>query len=313
MLTPRENLKLFGHEKARESFLTSFHSARFAHAWIVAGPFGIGKATFAFHMARYILSGRQNRNTQFSETDAFHRRIVAQSHGNLWTLGGEETPEIGVESIRDLNGFLNKTLGDGDWRVVLIDGADKLNRNAANALLKRLEEPPPQTVFFLITSLSGCLLPTIRSRCQLLTLSSLQENEVQEVLLAQNLSSPDFLSLAQGSPVRLIRLMEGKGVEIYHKLQEVLQGQAPTSLIYTYGGEEASYTLIEDLLRNYLHRHLLEKIEDRPSFFKELSLDSVLTVYGKIETLFDQCRIAQLDRKATLTSVFAALEKRNEL
>jgi len=307
MLTPRENLKFFGHQEAQNVFLKAFHSGRFPYAWIITGPFGIGKATFAFHMARYILSGRQDGNTIFSESDPLHRRVVAQSHGDLRTLGGEEASEIGVESIRELNAFLNQTSAEGGWRVIIIDGADRLNRNAANALLKRLEEPPLKTVFLLITALPGRLLATIRSRCQLLALTPLEEETVKEVLFSQNISAPTFLSIAQGSPGRLMRLMEGEGQQIYADLQKVLQGGSPTSFVHTYGGEEGSYILLEDLLRNFLHTDLLAKVEGGPSLFNEVSLDEALRVYEKIEGLFDQCRFAQLDRKVTLTCVFASL------
>lgn len=148
MLTPRENLHLFGHLEARECFLNAVHSQRFPHAWILSGPFGVGKATFAYHMARYILSNREDRNTTFTQDDPLYCRIRAQSHGDLWTVGGDEGGEIGIEPIRQLTSFLSQTTFEGGWRVVIIDGVEKLNRNAANALLKSLEEPPSKTVFF---------------------------------------------------------------------------------------------------------------------------------------------------------------------
>lgn len=312
MLTPRENLKLYGHAQGRETFLKAYHSQRFPHAWIVAGPFGIGKATFAYHMVRYVLSGRQDLNTEFQNTDPLYRRTVAQSHGDLYALGGEGT-EVGVEAIRDLNSALNQTSSEGGWRVVIIDGADTLNRNAANALLKRLEEPPPKTLFFLTTPLPGRLLPTIRSRCQLLTLSPLGEDDLREVLRSQNLSPPDFLSMGQGSPGRLVRLMEGEGASLYAEFQKVIVGASPSSLIHTYGGDEGTYAILEDLLRNFLHTHLLAKVEGHPSFFEDSSLDQALEVCEKSESLFDQCRFAQLDQKATLTCVFANLVNRKHL
>ena len=128
MLIPRENLTLFGHQDARDSFLKSFHSSHFPHAWIVGGPGGIGKATFSFHLARYILSVRTDGNTIFSDVDSLHRRIMAKSHGDLWIVEEDEGKEIGVESIRELNSSLNQTSAEGGWRVVIIDGADRLNR-----------------------------------------------------------------------------------------------------------------------------------------------------------------------------------------
>jgi DNA polymerase-3 subunit delta' len=310
MLTPCENLTLFGHQDARASFLNSFHSPRFPHAWIISGPFGVGKSTFAFHMARYILSGRTDGNTIFSGTDPLHRRMVAQSHGDLWTLASEEGKEIGVEAIRDLNSALNQTPAEGGWRIVIIDGADRMNRNAANALLKRLEEPPVKTVFFLTTTLPGRLLPTIRSRCQLISLEPFKTDEVvKQVLQSQGLVIPDMLTVSEGSPGRLMSLMEGEGGQLYMDLQAVLKGGEATTLIRTYGGDERSYGLIEDLTRHFVHDQLLEKVEGRISFFSQYPLENTLKICEKIEDLFDRCRVAQLDRKATLTCVFASLRE----
>lgn len=305
MLTPRENLTLIGHQNARDLFLKSFHSARTPHAWIVSGPFGIGKATFAFHMARYILSGRTDDNTSFSESDPLHRRMVAQSHGDLWTVMNEEGKEIGVEAIRQLNSSLNHTPAEGGWRVVIIDGADRMNRNAANALLKRLEEPPVKTIFFLTTPLAGHLLPTIRSRCQLLPLEPLQEDEVKQVLQSQGLSVPDFLEASEGSPGRIMGLMEGS--QLYTDLQAILKGSDATSFIHTHGGDDGTYRMIEDLTRHFVHAQLLAKVEGRASYFAKHSLDDSLKIHEKVEELFDRCKLAQLDRKATLTCVFASL------
>jgi len=301
MLAPRENLTLFGHEESKAFFINAFHSSRFPHAWILGGNFGIGKATFAFHMARYIFSGRQDGDTSFLDHDPLCRRIVAQSHGDLWTVGGEKESEIGVDLIRGLNSFLNQTAAEGGWRVVIIDGADRLNRNAANALLKRLEEPPLKTVFFLTTPIPARLLPTIRSRCQLLSLKPLTEQDVKEVLLSQGMTLPPFSFLAEGSPGRLIRLMEGEGPQIYEDLQKILEGTSPTAFINTYGGEENSYDLIEDLLRAFLYKNIMEKLET------QADVDHPLKVYEKIDHLFDQCRFAQLDKRATLTCAFASL------
>lgn len=311
MLSPRENLTLFGHQDAKKTLLKAFHSQRFPPAWILAGPVGIGKATLAFHIARYILSGRQDENAAFAENDSLHRRIVAQSHGDLWALGGEENQEIGVELIRGLNGFLNQTPAEGGWRVVILDGAEKLNRHAANALLKRLEEPPPKTAFFLTTALPGRLLATLRSRCQLLHLKLLSEEDVQRVLQSQDFSLLDYLPASQGNPGQCMRLMEGEGVSLYAHFQKVLKGEPAHSFIHTYGADEASYTLIEDLLRSSLHTFLLEKVEGKSSFFKDVTLDQALKVHEKVEDLFDSCRMAQLERKATLACVFAHLENRN--
>lgn len=311
MLTPRENLTLFGHQAARDTFLKAFHSPHFPHAWLINGPFGIGKATFSFHMARYILSGRSNGQTLFSLADPLHRRIVANSHGDLLTVGGEGGQEIGVDAIRQFNATLNQTPAEGGWRVVIIDGADGLNRNASNALLKRLEEPPVKTVFLLSTTLPGRLLPTIRSRCQALVLSPLEEEEMKQVLMSQGLNVPDFLSFCEGSPGRAMALSTEEGIQFYARLQALFKGEDPTAFIHAYAADDKAYELIEELVRYFVHSQLLAKVSAAPSIFEKQSLDESLEIWEKIAELFDQCRVAQLDRKTTLTCIFARLDNRN--
>lgn len=299
MLTSRENLTLIGHQEARNLFLQAYHSARFPHGWIISGAFGIGKATFACHMARYLLSGRLDGNTQFAENDPLHRRMMAGSHGDLWTISPEDGKEIGVDAIRNLNSALNQTPAEGGWRVVIIDGADSLNRNAANALLKRLEEPPVKTLFFLITSLPGRLLPTIRSRCQCLHFNSLTDDEVKQVLQAQGLSVPDTLASFDGSAGRAMRLMAGEGAQLYTDLQAVLNGGSPTAFIHAYGGDDF-YEQVEDLVRQFVHAQLLKNAGSD-------SVEKALKLHEEVDSLFTQARVGQLDRKATLTCVFASL------
>ena len=307
MLSPRENLRLIGHENEQDFFLNAFHSERFSPAWIVSGPFGIGKATFAFHMARYILSGRQNKDTVFSENDPLHCRIKARSHGDLWTLPDDNIQEIGVDQIRDLNHFLNQTTIEGGWRVIIIDQVDKLNRNAANALLKRLEEPPSKTVFFLTTQTPTALLPTIRSRCQLLALESLSQEQVRKVIQAASLPA-DFPS-ENKSPGEVLRICEGEGREIYNQLMDVLKGGRIASFVQKCGGNEESYAIVENLLRTFLHDQLLMKIEGTSAFFKDIPIEKALDIYEQVECLLSQCRFAHQDRKATLTCILSDLQE----
>ena len=308
MLIPRENLHLFGHHEARDFFLKAFHSDRFFHGWILSGPFGVGKATFAYHMARYILSGRKDGNTIFTENDPLHCRIKAQSHADFRVIEGGEGGEIGIEPIRNLNSFMSQTTFEGGWRVVLIDGVEKLNRNAANALLKRLEEPSAKTVFFLVTCSLRSLFPTIRSRCQVLPFLPLEEDHLKAILTSQKLHLPSFFHIVQGSPGRLIRLIEGKGEELFHSLTKVLEGASIPDFIQTHMGEEGAFEIIEDLLRNYLHTHLVEKAEGRPSFFEKVSLEEALEIHNKATHLLDQCKRAQLDKKITLNCVLDHLK-----
>lgn len=310
MLHPRENLQLRGHEKEKNSFLTAFHSSRFSPAWLLRGAFGIGKATFAYHLARYILSGRQDKNTEFSGDESLCRRMIAQSHGDLWTLKEqEENQEIGVDVIRSLNGFLNHTTAEGGWRVIILETCDRMNRNAANALLKRLEEPPPKTVFFLTTSVPGRLLPTLRSRCQMMSFSPLSEEVVLDILKSQGYAPLKTCPFGKGSPGHMIRLIEGEGAQIYKDFHDVLDGKKDVSpFVKAYGAEEKSFAFTEDLLRAFLHNQLLEKGMGKASFFQEISLDDALKIYEKVDDLLNQCHLAQLDRKATLVCALMVLK-----
>lgn len=308
MLTPCENLELIGHQEQQDLFLKSFESGRIPHAWILSGPEGIGKATFAYHMARYLLSGRQDGNTKCTSGDPHYRRMVAQSHGDVYILGREDNSEIPIDAVRQLNQFLNQTSREGGWRVVIVDGADRLNRNAANALLKRLEEPPHQTMFFLITSYPGKLLPTIRSRCQFMSFNPLSDPQLKKVFAILQKQVPDFASHLQGSPGRLLRLMEGKGPQIFEDLLKVYAGEDVPAFAQTYGADEESFRIVEDLLRNYLHNQILEKAQEQPSLFGEMTVNQSLDLYEKIEQLFNDCRQAQLDKKATLTCVLAHIK-----
>lgn len=301
MLSPRENLNLFGHTHAQSVFLEAFHSPRFPHAWILSGDYGIGKATFAFHMARYILSGRTSRDTTFSEEDPLHHRFIAHSQGDLLTLGEDGEGEVNVEAVRHINSTLTHTAREGGWRVVIVDGAERLNRNAANALLKRLEEPPAKTLFLLVTSLPGNLLATLRSRCQFLPLFPLSEPQVTAVLKAQHLTVKDPFSLAHGSPGRLIRFMENGGAEIYTELQTILKGSNPASFIQKHAENQISYDLIEDLLRTFLYNALITNIN------KTETVSSMLKTYETVDSLFTQCRFAQLDKRATLACILAEM------
>lgn len=228
-ITPMTNLKLFGHGAAEAAFLDAWKGGRLHHAWLLTGPRGVGKATFAYRIARFVLSGggAQEGGGLFGEplppstldVDPEHpavRQMLAGSSPVLKVLEraindkGKLAKETTVDQVRALIPFLGTTPADGGWRVVLVDAADDMNRQAANALLKMLEEPPAQTLFLLISHAPGRLLPTIRSRCRRLPLAPLEAADVQAALqiAAPELSSAEIerlVPLAKGCPGRALR------------------------------------------------------------------------------------------------------------
>ena len=157
---PREQPAFFGHSAAETAFRDGIASGRLHHAWLMAGPRGIGKATLAWRFARFLLCGQQQGGLFGGgaaagldvSADAPGRSLVdARSHPDLFHLRrtlnpdtGRMRAEIAVDDVRDLGAFMHMTPAMGQWRVALVDSADEMNRNSANAVLKILEEPPPR-------------------------------------------------------------------------------------------------------------------------------------------------------------------------
>ena len=200
---PRANPDLLGHAPAEQALLAAWRGGRLPHAWLITGPRGIGKATLAFRFCRFLLAHGTSGapapslfgeaplpNSLFVEPAApVFQRIAAGGHLDLVTVerrwdekAGRRRSEIVVDDVRAVQGLVAHTAAEGGWRVVVVDAADEMNSNAANALLKVLEEPPAQTVLLLVAHNFGRLLPTIRSRCRRLPLRPLADDTVAELL-----------------------------------------------------------------------------------------------------------------------------------
>ncbi len=190
---PRANPILLGHEPAEAMLADAIRGGRVHHAWLITGPEGIGKATLAYRFARRLLKGSSEEGLAVDPADPVFRRVAAGAHADLHTVQRSINPqtkrlrsEIGVDDVREAAEFLRLTAAEGGWRVVVFDRADELNRNAANALLKILEEPPARAILLLVCAAPGRVPPTVRSRCRRLRLASLSETTMQ-VLLARYL------------------------------------------------------------------------------------------------------------------------------
>src|SRR5262245_17612297 len=233
---PREVDRLFGHYAALREFADALASGRMHHAWLIVGPEGVGKATLAYHFARMVLAERDAAH-RTEAIDAGHpvfRKVAALSHPNLLLLRrsfNEKTKRysqfIGVDEVRRLTAFLGNTAGEEGWRVVIVDRADDLNQNAANALLKALEEPPPRTLFLLISSAEGKLPVTICSRTRILRVAALGEADLEKAVRAALVrdeqeadakSIATVLVLSDGSVRRALELISGEGIEFYDEI-----------------------------------------------------------------------------------------------
>jgi DNA polymerase III subunit delta' len=226
---PRETFHQYGQEQAEAELLEALRSGRMHHAWLLAGPEGVGKATLAYRVARAAISGGD-----IVEGDAVDRQVAGLAHPNLLVLrrpwdekGKRYRQEITVEEARRLRVFLGNTSGRKGWRVVVVDRADELNQSAANALLKLLEEPPPLTLFLLIAGAEGRLPVTVRSRCRTLRLGPLNDAALRiaagEALRRANIEIDSdrletALVLAQGSVRRVLELATGDGIKLYGEI-----------------------------------------------------------------------------------------------
>ena len=190
---PRQTSALFGHGAAELALLDGYRAGRLAHAWILGGPEGIGKATLAWRFARFLLAhpdpnSAQVRAATSLATDPEHkvaRRMAAGGHGNVFRLRREWDrerkklrTEISIDSVRECISMFHQSAAVDGWRVCIVDSAEELNKNSANALLKLIEEPPARSLFLIISQKPGQLLPTIRSRCRKLMMPGLAEVDI---------------------------------------------------------------------------------------------------------------------------------------
>jgi DNA polymerase-3 subunit delta' len=222
---PRDRYDLVSDDSAEEAFLDALDRGRLHHAWLLAGPEGRGKASFAYRAARRLLGAQDDPARGPLGSDPFdpvNRLIAAQSHPDLLALerlveSGKQKKSISVDQARDLPEFFSKSPSQARRRVAIVDSADDLNVNAANALLKILEEPPADGVLFLISHSPGRLLPTIRSRCRRLSFAPWPDAELEALVRRRTGEEGDVAraaaAMAGGSPGQALNLASAQSVE----------------------------------------------------------------------------------------------------
>jgi DNA polymerase-3 subunit delta' len=237
----------FGQDEQIRTMLDAASSGRLHHGWILAGMKGIGKAAFAHDLARRLLADAAGPpvdapGLEVPEDHRIARLFASGAHPDYAELerlekdNGDLARNISVDQVRGLQRLFSNVPSFSSRRVIVIDSADDLERGAANALLKNLEEPPAGTIFLLVSHAPARLLPTIRSRCRILRFSPLSADQVRQVL-RQNL--PDhsddseieaLIGMGQGSPGKALEFAGLGLAQLEAVMREILStGDADNS------------------------------------------------------------------------------------
>lgn len=279
---PRDTARLIGHASAEQMFWDAFNAGKLHHAWLITGPRGVGKATLAWRLARFLLATPSLDGGMFDPPvpktldipldHPIARRIAAGSESRaavvrpLYDAKKDRLAQIiDVEQIRDLKANFSLKATDGGRRTVIVDAIDDMNPNAANAFLKLLEEPPAEVTFFLISHRPSGLLPTIRSRCRELRVGPLSAADLSDALTAAGgeVADPVALSeLAGGSVGAAFELANLNGLALYQSMIDLLSGlpnmnRAKLQTLCAAGtgkGNEAQFGLIVTLIDLFLAR-----------------------------------------------------------
>ena len=341
---------LIGHAAAERAMAEAMgEGGHLHHAWLLAGPAGIGKATLAYRFARRLLAGEAPgglfgdaaADLATDPSDPVFSAVATGGHPNLLRLRRSWDFEkkrwftaIRVDEVRQLTRFLGQSAARDGRRVVVVDAADDMTRNAENALLKPLEEPPANTVFLLVAHRPGALLPTIRSRCRRIDLRAPSPEESVEVLqrLRPDMDEAErrlVLALSDHAPGRALRLAAGGGAEIYHQLLEVL-GSAPAvdkdaalrlaSLTDKGAEAERRFAILGDLMDGVLRRLVLSAGGSRDVVFPAEqeaalagragggSLDHWFELCDNLRHLRERTEAVNLNRKTVTLTLFSAFE-----
>jgi DNA polymerase-3 subunit delta' len=323
---PREQTALVGHSDAEAAFLDGLGTGRLHHAWLLGGPFGIGKATLAYRVAQCLLAHDRSvpdaASLDLPPSHPVSRQVAAQSHPDLAVIrrglrkdGKGYSAEIAVDHVRRALDLFSSTAGRGGYRVCIVDSADDLNASSANALLKVIEEPPPRSVFLIVAHAPQRVLPTIRSRCRRLLLRPLSEDEVRAVI--GSLGPPwtevpeetlgEAVRLGEGSVRRALAMLDPDKIAVVAEVTRSLDAlprvepKRILALAESLQRREAdeNYELVLDTVERWLGRLLHERAELGPA-----RLAPLVEVCDKVARSAREIDAYNLDRRPLVLALF---------
>lgn len=352
-LPPRANPLSLGHETVERALLDMAASSRMPHGLIFSGPPGIGKATMAFRLARFLLRAPAQpedgglfgtpepepapENFNMSPDDPVFQRIASGGHPDLLTVErafdedkGRFKAELGVKQIREVAPFLHLTASSGGWRVVIVDDADTMTRAAQNAILKILEEPPPGALVILIAHRLGAMLPTIRSRTQIVPFAPLPP-EVISTILTRLAFSPARTALpaalCEGSIGAALSMSENEAESVIRQTGALLDPRDPPpwdkihALAAALDGseKEPQWNAFRDFLMRIFTRLVRMRAGERNdlpaplvalglnAWLSDYPLERLMEICENLKETLDRASFANLDRKTAVLSVFSIL------
>lgn len=329
ILQPRKADRLVGAEDLQRGFLEALSQGKLHHAWLVGGPESCGKATFAYQAAKFLLSHQGNAGsaaagaTRFSipEDSPAAAKISAGSHSDLllfsrrWDQDNKRmTAGIPVDDVRRLTHFFGSTAGEGGWRIVIVDKVDDMAPSAANALLKSLEEPPANCLFFILSDHPQRLLPTIRSRCRKAHMNALDKAQMSEVLGAtldvfDAKAFEDIAELSAGRVQYAIDLLQQDHSDLRHDMQVRLEEEPnDTRNLHALAdalstrGRDALFDEFMERTRLFVHKRAL-RASSRGAY------NPWIEVWDELGQQQVQTDTFNLDKKQLILNLFALLNK----